>query len=207
MLCLQSEQPVRHQADPAQWLEKHGDYLYRYALFRLHDSATAEDLVQDTLLAAMKSFERFAGRAHERTWLVGILKHKILDHFRRRQEVTLDGAFADEEFFDQQGSWKVESRPVLWNASPQTEFESKEFQRVLMFCIDNLPENLARVFILRELNQLTTKEICELLNITPGNLWVMLHRARLGLQQLLTLHWFKGKTCSASGSLHWLSFS
>ena len=178
--------------DPTIWLEQHGDYLYRYALLRLRDSAAAEDVVQETLLAALKSSHRFAGASSERTWLVGILKHKISDWFRRRQETTLDNANDDDEFFDKDGFWKSEKRPIAWNANPELMLQSKDFQRVLTHCLNELPESLARVFILRELNELTTDEICELLDITPGNLWVMLHRARLRLQHLLGLYWFQG---------------
>src|SRR5215470_16642454 len=165
--------------DPTIWLEQHGDYLYRYALLRLRDSGAAEDLVQETLLAALKSSSRFAGASSERTWLVGILKHKIGDWFRRQQETTLDNTNDGEEFFDKDGFWKSEKQPIAWNVDPELMLRSKDFQRVLTHCLNELPESLARVFILRELNALTPDEICELLDITPGNLWVMLHQARL----------------------------
>lgn len=186
--------------DPTIWLEQHGDYLYRYALLRLRDSAAAEDLVQETLLAALKSSPRFAGASSERTWLVGILKHKISDWFRRQQETTLDN-INDDEFFDKDGFWKSEKRPIAWNADPELMLQSKDFQRILTHCLNELPESLARVFILREVNGLTTDEICELLDITPGNLWVMLHRARVRLQQLLGLHWFNAVGSKPAASL------
>ncbi len=187
--------------DPTIWLEQHGDYLYRYALLRLRDSAAAEDVVQETMLAALKSSPRFAGASSERTWLVGILKHKISDWFRRQQETTLDNTNDDEEFFDKDGFWKSEKRPLAWNANPELILQSKDFQRILTQCLNELPESLARVFILREVNELTTDEICELLDITPGNLWVMLHRARLRLQHLLGLHWFNVVAAKPSASL------
>src|SRR5215510_12490677 len=97
--------------DPTIWLERHGDYLYRYAMLRLRDSSAAEDVVQETLLAALKSAARFAGASSERTWLVGILKHKISDWFRRQRETT-DSINSDEEFFDKDGFWKSEKRPI-----------------------------------------------------------------------------------------------
>jgi len=186
--------------DPTIWLEQHGDYLYRYALLRLRDSAAAEDLVQETLLAALKSLSRFAGASSERTWLVGILKHKISDWFRRQQATTLDNT-NDDEFFDKDGFWKPEKCPVAWNANPELMLQSKDFQRILTHCLNELPESLARVFILREVNELTTDEICELLDITPANLWVMLHRARLRLQQLVRLHWFNAIASKPGASL------
>ena len=187
--------------DPAVWLERHGDYLYRYAVSRLRDSSVAEDVVQETLLAALKASARFAGQSTERTWLVGILKHKIGDWFRRRQETELGNTTSDEEFFDQEGYWKSEKRPIAWDVNPELILQSKDFQRILTLCLNQLPESLARVFILRELNELTTDEICELLDITPGNLWVMLHRARLRLQDLLGLYWSNDVTSNPCPSL------
>lgn len=192
MLGLQTvEVPAQQELDPTIWLEKYGDYLYRYAIFRMRDPSAAEDAVQETLLAALKSSKRFAGRSNERTWLVGILKHKISDYFRQHHETTIDDTLTDQDFFENDGSWKREARPVGWDTNPELQLRSKEFQRTLEFCINRLPENLARVFVLREVDELTTEEICEMLNITPGNLWVMLHRARLQLQRLMNIHWFK----------------
>ena len=178
--------------DPAIWLQRHGDYLYKYALFRMRDPAAAEDVMQETLLAALKSRNRFVGRSNERTWLVGILKHKIIDHFRNSQrETQFECGDNDDEFFDQKGAWKTTSRPVAWNVNPESALELKDFQRNLESCLDQLPERLAQVFVLREIDELTTEEICSLLKITPSNLWVMLHRARLRLQHLLGAYWFK----------------
>ena len=178
--------------DPAIWLQRHGDYLYRHAMFRLRDAAAAEDVVQETLLAALKSHNRFVGRSNERTWLVGILKHKIIDHFRNSQrEAQYECGDNDDEFFDKAGAWRTTSRPIAWNVNPESALELKDFQRSLESCLNQLPERLAQVFVLREIDELTTEEICSLLNITPTNLWVMLHRARLRLQQLLGAYWFK----------------
>jgi RNA polymerase sigma-70 factor (ECF subfamily) len=187
--------------DPTIWLEQHGDYLYRYAMLRLRDSSAAEDMVQETLLAALKSSARFAGASSERTWLVGILKHKITDWFRRQHETTLDNTHDDDEFFGKDGFWKSEKRPIAWNANPELMVQSKDFQRVLTQCLNQLPDSLARVFILRELNELTTDEICELLDITPSNLWVMLHRARLRLQHLLGVYWFNEVATSSDAAV------
>jgi RNA polymerase sigma-70 factor (ECF subfamily) len=155
-------------------------------MFRLRDRTAAEDVVQDTLLAALKSSNRFVGRSNERTWLVGILKHKVIDHLRRSQyETQLGSGDNDEEFFDESGAWKITSRPVAWHINPESALERKDFQRSLELCLNQLPERLAQVFILREIDELTSEEICSLLEITPSNLWVMLHRARLRLQSLL----------------------
>ena len=177
--------------NPQTWLECHGDHLYRFALFRLRDRSVAEDMVQETLLAALKSRDSFACISKERTWLIGILKNKIADHFRRNSRDNWSQQADDDEFFDNDGTWRVEARPILWNVNPHSILERKNFEETLRVCLSQLPERLARVFILREIEGLNSDEICELLDITPNNLWVMLHRARLNLQRLIGLHWFR----------------
>ena len=185
--------------DPGAWLDAHGDYLYRYALFRLRDTAAAEDAVQETLLAALQAHARYAGRGSERTWLVGILKHKIADHFRRQSREAQAPAhegdeFAHEEFFrtgEWQDHWKVEYAPTDWHADPAALAEQHEFWLVLQDCLGPLPQRTASAFVLREVDELTSEEICATLGITVNNLWVMLHRARLHLRHCLELNWFK----------------
>ncbi|HEX8179168.1 MAG TPA: sigma-70 family RNA polymerase sigma factor [Pyrinomonadaceae bacterium] len=186
--------------DPAHWVDVHGDYLYRYALFRLRDAAQAEDAVQETLLAALQAYANFAGRGSERTWLVGILKHKITDHFRRlsreaQAPAQADEEFAHEEFFRGPGEWTdhwaKEHAPGEWHASPAALVEQNEFWLVLQACLGPLPERTASAFIMREVDGQTSEEICAVLRISVNNLWVMLHRARLHLRHCLELNWFK----------------
>jgi RNA polymerase sigma-70 factor, ECF subfamily len=189
-----------HAPDPSAWVDEHGDYLYRYALFRLRDAAQAEDVVQETLLAALQAYTKFAGRGSERTWLVGILKHKIMDHFRRAsreaQAPAHEGeAFAHEEFFSPSGKWtdhwEEAYAPADWQASPAALVEQGEFWSIFQDCLRPLPQRTANAFLLREVDGLTSEEICEVLSITVNNLWVMLHRARLHLRHCLELNWFK----------------
>jgi RNA polymerase sigma-70 factor (ECF subfamily) len=186
--------------DPSAWVDEHGDYLYRYALFRLHDGALAEDVVQETLLAALQAYTKFAGRGSERTWLVGILKHKIMDHFRRAsreaQAPARDGEeFAHEEFFTAAGKWmehwETAYAPGDWQANPAALVEQGEFWLIFQACLRPLPQRSAHAFVMREVDGLTSEEICEVLNVTVNNLWVMLHRARLHLRHCLELNWFK----------------
>lgn len=182
--------------DPSSWLDEHGDYLYRYALLQLRDSAAAEDAVQETLLAALTAWERFAGQSSVRTWLTGILKHKILDTFRAQarepQMQSLHGEGEDELealdrlLFDRTEHWA--DPPHAWG-DPEASLEQQRFWVALQRCLEELPPQLAAAFHLRELAGLETGEICKELNITATNCWVMLHRARLGLQQCLQLRW------------------
>lgn len=187
-------------ADPAAWVDEHGDYLYRYALFRLRDPSRAEDAVQEALLAGLQAYANFAGRGSERTWLVGILKHKITDQFRRlgreAQAPQREGeGFAHEEFFRASGEWadhwEVKYAPGEWAASPESLVEQGEFWSVFQNCLRPLPERIASAFVMREVDGLTSEEICEVLGVKVNNLWVMLHRARLHLRRCLELNWFK----------------
>ena len=184
---------------PENWVEKHGDYLYRFALSRLRDSKTAEDVLQETFLAALESRHRFEGRSSERNWLAGILKHKILDHFRRAgREVKLDDrdepADMAAEWFDEDGHWKLdENSPAEWG-DPDRTLEQSQFWEALGRCLGELPSRTARAFTLREIEEEETGAICKDLNITPTNLWVILHRARMHLRRCLEFHWIGRKT-------------
>ena len=181
-------------SDPNTWLDQHGDALFRYALLRVRNTTLAEDMVQETLLAALKARARYAGDASERTWLIGILNHKIIDNFRqthREQPFTehlLDDYDISNELFDEHGHWM--RRPSTWS-NPDQAFEQQEFWETLAECVARLPPRLAELFILREIDGLDTDEICKVLDIsTTNNAWVMLSRARMQLRQCLEIKWF-----------------
>jgi RNA polymerase sigma-70 factor (ECF subfamily) len=174
---------------PETWLDEHGDALYRYALAQLRDPHKAEDAVQDALLAALGARERFTGAASVRTWLIGILKHKIVDQFRRQmREVPLeepeDVAEAndapDEGDFAPSGHWR--NRLADWG-NPEEALEHSEIIALLQRCLEALPARLAHLFWLREVMEEDTETICKELAITPNNLWTMLYRARMGLRR------------------------
>jgi RNA polymerase sigma-70 factor (ECF subfamily) len=180
---------------PEQWLDRHGAALYRYALTHLRDPHLAEEAVQETLLAALRSRDRFAGGSSPRTWLIGILKHKIIDQFRRSaREVTLDDPerfeaedlAAADDCFAADGHW--ETPPSDWG-DPVKALEGTQFWTLLQRCLDALPERLARLFLLREVMEEDTEHICQELAITPTNLWTMLYRARLRLRDCLDGQW------------------
>ncbi len=183
--------------DPERWVDDHGDYLYHYALSRLRDPVQAEDFVQESLLAALKNYKRFEGRSTERSWLTGILKNKILDHFRKAGRET---SFTDLEFYRDEEEqtfenqafpdhWNSAAAPTEWNAAGAT-LDKEEFWRVFHECSGHLPDRIARVFLLREVDGMPSAEICSTLNITDSNLWVMLHRARMALRRCMEVNWF-----------------
>jgi len=178
---------------PHDWLNDHGDYLYRFALARLRDPHQAEDVVQETLLAAIQS-QSYEGKSAPRTWLTGILKHKIIDLIRKQSrqqpiedvaESVTDEVFADE-FFNETGHWS--EKPSAW-PTPDGELEEKQFLSILQNCMDRLPKKLANLFLMREIFEDDNEVICKELEISPTNAWVMLYRARMGLRQCLELHW------------------
>ena len=181
------------------WVDRHGDCLYRYALLRLRAPDLAADAVQETFLEALRARESFAARSSERTWLIGILRHKILDHFRRsgREQAAL-GALphgaAVESGFDRRGHWKV--APEAWAGEPSRKLETQEFWDQFGRCLSRLPRGLADAFFLREVDGLGADEVQELLGISPANLWARLHRARTLLRDCLEIGWF-GRRASA----------
>lgn len=190
-------------SNPTAWVDEHGDALYSYALSRLKNPATAEDVVQETFLAALRSQDRFSGRSSARTWLIGILKHKIIDLIRKESreppldEIETMGA-PEEAFFDRKGRWRV--APADWQINPEKILEQKEFMEVLATCLEHLPDRLHRLFVLRELEGQESEEICKVLEISATNLWVMLYRARMRLRNCLSQNWFgvetpEGESC------------
>jgi RNA polymerase sigma-70 factor (ECF subfamily) len=190
-------------SDPERWVEEHGDYLFKFALVRLRDATKAEDMVQETFLAALKGRQSFAGRSAEKSWLTGILKHKILDHYRKAGRET---AFTDLDFYSGeesdrfipdgpfQGGWIHELGPLEWSSDPGASLDSKVFWETFRDCSNKLPKNISTVFTMREVDGVESKEICALLNITENNLWVMLHRARMALRRCLETNWFAKQT-------------
>jgi RNA polymerase sigma-70 factor (ECF subfamily) len=183
--------------DPATWVDLYGDFLYRFALSRVKDPSVAEDLVQETFLAALKSRANFQGRSTARTWLIAILKHKIVDHIRKRVREqasdkieSLSDAFENtpmEDNFKDGGGWR--HGPSRWVVNPVKIYEQKEFMDVLYRCLSDLPKRQAEAFMMREIDGLSTEEICKALNISATNSWVTLYRARMWLRQCIENNW------------------
>jgi RNA polymerase sigma-70 factor (ECF subfamily) len=187
----------------------HRPYLYRYALSKLRRAEIAEEVVQDTLMAALAGRATFRGASALRTWLTGILKHKIVDWQRREardplrkstaHHVDMDTEYEDtaDTLFDSAGGWVTP--PSTW-ASPDQCLENDRFRKVLDSCLAALPAATARAFYLREVEGLSTEEICEQLGISESNCWVMLHRARMSLRRSLEERWFLKEECRITGA-------
>ena len=169
-------------------VERERPYLLRYASLQLRDAQAAEDAVQDTLLAALAGESGFGQRASLRTWLTGILKHKIIDAIRKGgRETQIESDEALEALFDAAGHWK--SFPAEWD-NPDRSLEQKQFFAALEMCLEGLPEKTARAFLMREHMGLEADEICKELDVTPTHYWVLLHRARMALRKCLEMNWF-----------------
>jgi RNA polymerase sigma-70 factor (ECF subfamily) len=169
--------------------------LLRFARTQLRNDAWAEDAVSESMIAALERPAAFAGQAQLKSWLIGILKHKLVDQLRRNtREATIlvgeDGEDLDDEMFLPDGHWR--EAPQDWG-DPDAVCSRKEFFEVLQACCDHLPPVQARVFMMREWLELDSGEICTKLEITAGNLWVILHRARLRLRDCLQARWFDGQ--------------
>lgn len=182
--------------DPSTWLESYGDYLYRYAVMRVNNPSVAEDLVQETFLAGIKSLKNFGGRSTLKTWLTGILKFKVMDYYRKSSRektfTQLSSFFDDEEkeHFGEDGHWlNGDFSPAEWSAEQWENVDRKEFMAQFLSCSDKLPKKIKQVYLMREVDGIDSKEIVEQLGITPQNLWTILHRARMALRKCLQDNW------------------
>lgn len=192
---------MSESAPSAEQLAQYRDYLMRYALYQLRDETLAEDAVQETLLAAVQAKQGFAAQSSVRTWLTGILKHKIVDLQRRqtRDPLLLGGPENEEDLsdfdglFDKIGHWGSDA-PRTWG-SPEAALEQRDFWSVYERCAERLPKRTALVFAMRESLGYEIDEICKNLDITATNCSVLLYRARMSLRLCLDQHWF-GRTPS-----------
>lgn len=183
----------KHTLNPEKWVILHADYLFNYTISRINNHEQAKDLVQDTFFAALNAKENFQGKASERTWLIAILKRKIVDYYRKINSIK-GKAEIKMNFYsdgDHEGDWIEERAPTDWNAEIEKSIENEELSVVLENCINNLPEKYAMVFRMKTIQQFETEEICKELEITSSNLWVIIHRARTQLRACMEKNWFK----------------
>jgi RNA polymerase sigma-70 factor (ECF subfamily) len=178
--------------DPAKWIDEHGDYLFQFAIVRLHNRAAAEDAVQETFLAAIKAIDRYDGKTPVRYWLRGILRHKVVDYIRKAsREIAVDQTEGQEilESFKYKAFGIATQHPPPWKFDPNHAYEQKEFFEVFYACMSKLKDTMGQAFTLKELEGLSTEEICKELNLKPNNLWVVIHRARTQLKSCLEANW------------------
>jgi len=186
-----SEQP-NHKLNPINWVDAHSDYLYNYAISRVDNSELAKDILQETFFSGLKGQHNFRGQASERTWLISILKRKIIDHYRKINSVK-GKAEIRVNFYedgDKKGNWLEERAPKTWGNEAEDNIENAELKIALDNCINNLPEKYRMVFLMKNVQHYDTEEICNELDIKASNLWVIIHRARHQLRKCLEDNWF-----------------
>jgi len=181
-----------NSVDPQNWVDEYRDALFNYALDQLRDADLAEESIQETFLAALQSRKNFQGLSSEKTWLFSILKRKIYDHFRRIKRnkqffVTYTTACLRYDVFDNKRMPVASS--LIWLSDPSMIYEQKEFLKIMMNALSEIPGRLALVFILREVVDMNSQEICEFMDINMCNFYVMTHRARKCLKYFLQLKW------------------
>jgi RNA polymerase sigma-70 factor (TIGR02943 family) len=176
----------KNVANPVNWVGLYSALLFKHALPRVEDRFVAEDLVQETFLAGLQGIEGFKGESSEKNWLFSILKHKIVDYYRKKSKqqdiVSMpDLRLMDNEWFNEDGSWAEEKIPHDWD-SANNPTERKEIQKVIYWCKDHLKALQQSVFTLKYLEDIPSDEICKVLNITSTNYWILIHRARLKMR-------------------------
>lgn len=179
-----------HQINPNKWIELYSDYLFNYTITRVNDREIAKDLIQDTFFAGLKSMKNFKGEASERTWLISILKRKIIDYYRKinskKGQAEVRMTYNTEEH---EGDWLEERIEDEGYLNAQETLENTELGDAIYNCIDKLSEKQATVFKMKTILNYETEAICNELNITASNLWVIIHRARTAMAECMEKNW------------------
>ncbi|RDK84272.1 sigma-70 family RNA polymerase sigma factor [Marinirhabdus gelatinilytica] len=181
-----------HQLDPTTWVDAYSDYLYNYTIVKVNDHEVAQDLISETFLAGLKSAPNFKGEASERTWLISILKRKIIDHYRKKNskkgkaEVHIE--YRDE---DSEGEWLEERVSDPYDRTAEDRMENEELGLAIMKCLETLNDRHASIFKMKTIDNFDTEAICNEFEITPSNLWVIIHRARTSMAKCLENSWLQ----------------
>lgn len=189
-----------HTLDIQNWVKLYSDYLYNYAAYRVSNEEEARDLVQDTFLSALKAKDSFRGESSEKTWLITILKRKIIDLYRKRSVQGIQQSIDSErnasnysDYFNEEGDlenhWSASGRPSAWAAGAASKLEAREFYTILNKCLNLLPEKWAAVFRMKNMEDEDSENICKELNVSSSNYWIIMHRAKLQLRKCLELNW------------------
>ena len=179
----------------AELFRNYSDYLYNYAITRVNDTHFAEDLVQETFISALKGYDSFQSKSKESTWLIAILKNKIIDHYRKKSKLyfqeSLDEMQIMDDFFNRKGSWQTDQRPSKGDMDTDKAIEQQEFYEILQQCLIRLNDIQRMTFVMKHLDDEDTDEICKELGITATNYWVIIHRAKLQLRKCMETNWVK----------------
>jgi len=182
----------KHQLDPNKWIDSYADYLFNYTITRVSNRDVADDLVQETFFSGLKSAKNFKGEASERTWLVSILKRKIIDHYRKinsnkgKAEVRINYSDGESE-----GDWLEERVADPFDKNAENKLENEELGLAIHNCLEKLPQKQAEIFKMKTIQNFDTEAICNEFDISASNLWVIIHRARTSLEGCLDETWFK----------------
>jgi len=183
----------KNNLNPNKWIDLYADYLFNYTITRIDDAELAKDIVQETFFSGLKAMKNYRGDASERTWLVSILKRKIIDQYRKmnskkgKAEIRVN--FYEDG--DKKGNWLEECVPQTWDNEAEVNIESKELGAAINQCVEALPVKYRTVFKMKTIRNIDTDEICNELDISSSNLWVIIHRARLQLRKCMEDSWFK----------------
>ena len=187
-----TKQMETHQLHPEKWVDQYADYLFNFAVSRVSNAELAKDLVQETFYAGLKSAKNYKGTAAERTWLIAILKRKVIDHYRKinskkgKAEVRM--SYSSQN--DTDGDWLEEQVADPLSILENDEIENEELGLAIQECISKLPKKQSLVFTMKTIQGMNTEDICKELGINPSNLWVMIHRSRTALMNCLNQNWF-----------------
>ena len=178
------------ELQPDNWVSNYADALYAYCVSRINDVQSAEDIVQNTFLSAWKARASYNGTASEKNWLYAILKNKIIDHFRKQSTSVVTIPSGEEDiYFDNAAHWTGDAAPKEWGTITEQPLETKEFYTFLDKCKQKLKVIQQSVFVMKYMEDMDSDEICKVLDITPSNYWVLIHRAKLHLRKCLEKNW------------------
>lgn len=186
---METETQTKKLLNPSTWIDKYGNELYNFAFLRTNNALDAEDLLQETLLSALKNVEGYRGEISEKNWLYFILKNKIIDFYRKKAKslqaeipAMIEGEY--DEYFDEVGHWKKEAYPQEFSVSFENS-EEEDLNSLIEKCIERLNELQRIIFSLKYFDDKDSQEICKELEITSSNYWVIIHRAKLNLRKCL----------------------
>jgi RNA polymerase sigma-70 factor (TIGR02943 family) len=192
---------MKNELTPREWVARYGDYLFSLASFKIDDVELARDLVQETFLSAIKGKDSFRGECSEKTWLVRILKNKIIDQHRATRKMFPMSEYLDrtnksfnDQYFDlntpgEYGHHKIAGFPTIAALESDHSINQSELKKVLDLCIGKLPTTLSNVFLMKYISGEDADFICEKFNLSQANYWVILHRSKLLLRTCISKIW------------------